>query len=216
MKSTLTYERMARGEIPVVDESDRLAVESLRVADHEFLGKFPWVPARPRSRVVLMRVLPLVAVLVAAVGWGALSSGPDTRAKWAGATLLLYHKTTEGTELVTPGQILAEGDEVQAAYAVAGRRFVALYSVDGRGTVTVHLPLHGGRALEVETGEPALLPYSYRLDDAPSYETFYLVTSPEPFEVARLDPFLVASRGGETVSLPAGFESQALRIAKQE
>lgn len=217
MKSALTYERMAQGEVEISDASDHAAVESIQRSNHWILERLPSPPLRSRPRTVLYSLVPLAAVLVAVIGWSTLAPGPDTRAKGAGVTLLLYHKTAAGSELVVPGSVLSEGDEVQAAYLVSERRFAALYSVDGRGTVTVHLPLHGAQAVEVGPPEPTLLPYSYRLDDAPKFETFYLVTSPEPFEVSRLKPFLAASEGRETgVALPSGFESSALRIGKQE
>lgn len=217
MKSSLTYERMAQNEVTVSNPEDQAAVDALHDSSRRFLEKYPTPAPRPKSVAVLLRLLPVAAALVAVMGWITLAPGPDTRAKGSGTALFLYHKTAEGSELVAPGQLLAEGDEVQAAYLVSERRFAALYSVDGRGTVTVHLPLHGAHAVEAAPPEPTLLPYSYRLDDAPKYETFYLVTSPDPFEVSLLKPFLAASEGRESgLALPSGFEASALRIGKQE
>lgn len=216
MKSSLTYERMAQNEVTVSNPEDQVAVDALHDSSRRFLEKYPTPAPRPKSVAVLLRLLPVAAAL-AIVGWGFLGGQTDTRAKGSGTALFLYHKTAEGSELVAPGQVLAEGDEVQAAYLVSERRFAALYSVDGRGTVTVHLPLHGAHAVEAAPPEPTLLPYSYRLDDAPKYETFYLVTSPDPFEVSLLKPFLAASEGRESgLALPSGFEASTLRIGKQE
>jgi hypothetical protein len=43
-------------------------------------------------------------------------------------------------------------------------------SIDGRGTVTVHLPLAGTDAAQLSKDGDTTLGSSYALDDAPAYE----------------------------------------------
>jgi hypothetical protein len=55
-----------------------------------------------------------------------------------------------------------------------------LVSLDGAGNVGVHLPPAGStRAASLEVGREVRLPFAYRLDRAPAFERFFLVTATE-------------------------------------
>jgi hypothetical protein len=57
-----------------------------------------------------------------------------------------------------------------------------VFSVDGSGAVTLHLPESAGQAAALQAGDMLPLPHAYRLDKAPKLERFFLVTSPAAFE----------------------------------
>jgi len=222
MKSPLTYERLARGEIPAdLNESDAATLKRMQDEDQAFLARHPSLPPvhRPRRLWLPASVVAAAAVLLV-VGFGPLVAPgtPDTRIKSADQSLFVYHKTPTGTELLGSTARLGQDDEIQVAYFTAKKRFATILSVDSRGAVTNHLPLHSRQALEVETPKPELLPYSYRLDDAPDFETLYLITSEKPFDVTKLHPFLRAfvTEHEAALALPAGFAYTAFRIAKKE
>ena len=62
-----------------------------------------------------------------------------------------------------------------------------IFSIDGGGVVTIHLPTDGresGSAAELETGGEVRLPFSYELDAAPRFERFFFVAADEPFSLA--------------------------------
>ena len=218
MKSDLTYERLSRGEVSLpLDEQDQERLAALEASDAEFLSRHPALPVRKRP---ITRWSGLAAALVLTVGLGGLLLPPahDTRMKSAELSLFVYHKTATGTELLGSSAQLAQNDEIQVAYFSSQKRFATILSVDGRGSVTTHLPLHSSQALEVNTTKPELLPYSYRLDDAPNFETLYLITSEKPFTVTRLEPFLKAlvTDHESSLQLPTEFSYTAFRIVKKE
>lgn len=76
----------------------------------------------------------------------------------------------------------SEGDELQLRYAVPEKCFGMLISMDGNGVVTVHVG-QGAQAIALEPGKMNTLPFAYRLDNAPHFEKFFLLTSKEEFSV---------------------------------
>lgn len=75
-----------------------------------------------------------------------------------------------------------EGDEIQLRYAVAEKCFGLLFSMDGNGTITIHMG-HENRAVELEPGKMTTLPFAYKLDNAPKFEKFFFLTSKDEFEL---------------------------------
>jgi hypothetical protein len=61
-----------------------------------------------------------------------------------------------------------------------------LFSIDGNGTVTMHMA-DENRAVELAPGKMTTLPFAYKLDNAPKFETFYLLTSDEEFSIDASD-----------------------------
>jgi hypothetical protein len=108
---------------------------------------------------------------------------PEIGLKGEPQRLVVYHKTATGIERLADGAELDDGEEIQLSYASAQRPYAAIVSVDGRGGITRHLPLTGDVPSFSEIGKSILLPYSYRLDDAPLYEDFYLIVAAKPFSV---------------------------------
>jgi len=96
--------------------------------------------------------------------------------------------------------------------------------VDGRGTVTWHLPAgYAGGPLSAPALEgqgDVVLPSAYELDDAPGFERFFLVSSAAPFDLAPVAQAARALAGrpsaerGE-LSLPAGLGQSSLLVKKQ-
>jgi hypothetical protein len=57
--------------------------------------------------------------------------------------VLLYRRAAAGVERLLPGGVVREHDVLQLAYQAAGRHHGVIVSIDGRGTVTRHLPATG-------------------------------------------------------------------------
>ena len=108
-----------------------------------------------------------------------------TRIKGKGESeLKIYRQKGEITEILGDQSLAGEGDLLQLGYRVTPTMCYSLIvSVDGRGTVTRHLAPEGEVTEKQIPGVEHLLTYSYELDDAPEYETFYLVVSDRPFPV---------------------------------
>jgi hypothetical protein len=99
-------------------------------------------------------------------------------------TLQIHRVTDAGAQELAPEASAHEGDRLQLSYIAGEDRFGVVLSVDGRGAVTVHMPLSGNQAVELSKEGTTILGSSYALDDAPAYERFFLVTSKEPFALS--------------------------------
>ena len=86
-----------------------------------------------------------------------------------------------GAEVLARGARVRPGDVLQLSVVSAGRPYGVVVSVDGRGVVTRHAPLAGTVAAKLAPEGAIPLDHSYRLDDAPAFERFFLVTGGSPF-----------------------------------
>ncbi|MBI5548295.1 MAG: ActD-like protein [Deltaproteobacteria bacterium] len=126
-------------------------------------------------------------------------------------------------EKVGTGAEARAGDLVQLSYVAVGRRFGTIFSVDGRGTVTQHLPRSGQLEAVALTGPGEVaLPDGYVLDDAPAFERFFFVTSENAFapglvlEAARALASRPEVARNAPLDLSAGFEQSDLLLLKAE
>jgi len=111
------------------------------------------------------------------------TDGDGIRIKGLTPSLEVWRKTGENAEKLAPDAIARAGDIVQLRYVVPKSCYGALISIDGRGVLTVHLSGDDGKAAPLTPGRPIALNNSYQLDDAPDFETFYLITSAYNFDV---------------------------------
>ena len=93
-----------------------------------------------------------------------------------------------GSDPVADFTVLEEGCTIQLAYYVpAGTgQYGVIFSIDGRSHVTLHYPFRLGLSPELISGKRTLLNRAYILDDAPEYEIFVFVVSPEPLNVPEI------------------------------
>ena len=105
-----------------------------------------------------------------------------TRIKGMAASLEVWKKTGDSAvQMVNLGDAF-EGDEIQLRYRVPQKCFGMLFSMDGNGTITMHMG-EGDKAIELEPGKMTTLPFAYKLDNAPKFEKFFLLTSEKAFEI---------------------------------
>ena len=76
----------------------------------------------------------------------------------------------------------SEGDEIQLRYSVPEKCYGLLFSMDGNGVITMHMG-DNNRAIALEPGKMTTLPFAYKLDNAPKFEKFFLLTSKADFAV---------------------------------
>ena len=134
--------------------------------------------------------VPAVALILAVVAVPTLfddqetAEAPATRIKGGEQEprLLVFRKLASGAERLQDGALARNGDLVQLAYRSGGLQYGAILSVDGRGTVTQHLPATGTRAMPLAAQDT--LDVAYELDDAPRWERFYLVAADRRFGLA--------------------------------
>jgi hypothetical protein len=153
--------------------------------------------ARPRPRRMLFVLVPMAAAAMAVValrlpGPATRVGDDDVRLKGSSPHLAIHKQGTGGEpEALARGARVRAGEVLQLSIVSAGRPYGVIVSVDGRGVVTRHGPGDGALAAKLPAQGTVPLDHSYRLDDAPGFERFFLVTGRAPFPV---EPVLDALR----------------------
>ncbi|MCB9675933.1 MAG: ActD-like protein [Alphaproteobacteria bacterium] len=184
-----------------VDERARLAAPEAR--------GFRWGLVAPLL-VAAVAVLVAIPVVTQVPGPGL----EVTRAK--GDAMVFVHRQGKGEpEALRDGAKAGEGDVLQLSYTASGAEFGAILSVDGRGTVTWHLPQNGRRAVRLQPGAGVPLDHSYELDDAPGFERFVLVTGPADFDLQDVEDAAAEWAGHGNLRLDPPLRSTLFTVSKE-
>ena len=105
-----------------------------------------------------------------------------TRIKGLDARMEIWKKTGDSAVQMQNLDEAREGDEIQLRYSVPEKCFGLLFSMDGNGTITMHMA-DGSQAIALEPGKMTTLPFAYKLDNAPKFEKFFLLTSQKDFTI---------------------------------
>ncbi|MBN2353557.1 MAG: hypothetical protein JXD23_13370 [Spirochaetales bacterium] len=163
--------------------------------------------------------------LVISPGSSGAAGGPDViRYKGDAASgspsLAVYRLRGESVELLKDGAAVRPRDVVQVRYNALAKRYGAIVSIDGRGSVTLHWPLPPSTDVQLERAE-ALLPRSFELDDAPDFELFFFVTADAPFALdmvlAGAERLALSGNAARTrrLDLPSSFTHTSLMLVKE-
>ncbi len=118
------------------------------------------------------------------------------RLKGIESELFLYRSGEEGSvETLSDESTAREGDRLQITYRAVETSHGVIFSVDGRGLVTLHYPETPYESTELVVDGEVVLPYAYVLDDAPAFEQFYMATFPGPVDVMDLVSRIAADVG---------------------
>jgi len=147
--------------------------------------------------------------------------GSTERVKGNGSKLFVYKKDgNKAVRLKTLAHV-DSGDVLQVSYIAAGASYGFIFSVDGNGTLTQHFPDKGKDAGLLNVKGEVPLDFSYKLDDAPGFERFFLVTSASVFSTNDLGPVLNAVKNAGSASnkdfseyLPKGASIQDILLLK--
>jgi len=167
------------------------------------------------------------------IGDGISAAGPD-RIKGTGlrTELSIYLKespasaareTDEGRKL-PDRTLLSEGNTVQLAYTTppGAVYYGVIFSIDGRSTVTLHYPYRKQQNPVLTAGKRTFLGEAYTLDDAPDFELFFMVISPDPLDTENVlkiagelagDPITALEKSAAAFS---GCDVETITIRKQE
>ena len=228
------------------DAEARARLERLAESDREVLSTYPperlvgsirrraehaqAVPSRSRSPLLFAVPAFAAAALLLVLAQPPMTTGvpgeqvgglEDTRIKGMKPHLLAYRVSGRSAEFLPDGAATRAGNTLQLQYVGAGRRYGVVVSIDGRGQVTLHLPVSPGEASPLNLRGEVPLPRAYQLDDAPGFERFFFVTSDSPFATGQV---LEASRAlaakpdaaRDFLALPAGLDQSTLLLRKVE
>lgn len=136
--------------------------------------------------------------------------------------ILVHRKVDDTVELLENGDKAIAGDLLQIAYVSVGAPYGVIFSIDGRGVVTLHYPEAKDKDPALDQNERTLLSTSYELDDAPDFERFFFITSKSKIDVqAILDSAELLAKQTQTLDranleLPDSFGQYSLLIKKGE
>ena len=244
--SDYKLERYLLGELPQEEmESIRKGMEAdgelrdrlrtLELSNRELQEKYPseWMGRQIRMRAEgvtmaapgrafswrLWAMPAVVATLLVAVLPALFepeTRNPETRNKGLEPHLKLFLKTVDGIENLADSSMVREGDLVQIVYLAAEQSHGTIFSVDGRGEVTQHLPARGKLAARLKTAGADTLNFSYELDDAPRWEQFYFITADTSFDLMPVEREIVrlASEEGGKLRLPVKFKQHLFILFK--
>jgi hypothetical protein len=237
-------QRMMRGEL-ARDEGLRARLAAIAESDRDILAAYPpervvpairerllregASPARPRRAVnPLAWALPVAAMVVLLLSFFVIRervAPEETRLKGLVPHLAVFRKTASGAEELRAGAATRRADVLQVGYTAGEAKYGVIFSVDGRGAITWHLPAgyqSGSRqSPALETQGQVVLPSAYELDDVPGFERFFLIYAPVPFDigdVARAARALAARPAAaerDGLALPKGLGQYTLLVRKQ-
>lgn len=208
VRTELARDAGLRDRLDALRESDRQILASYPVEEmaEAIRGRLHAESSAPRERTIrrfppLAFALPIAATVLLFISFFvarerifpsyASTATEVTRLKGMKTHLAVYRKAAEGAEELGDGQAARQKDVLQISYTAAEARYGVILSLDGRGTVTWHMPgRYAGAALAApalsQQGE-VILPSAYELDDAPGFERFILVYSSAPFDVRTVE-----------------------------
>ena len=170
------------------------------------------------AAIILALLIPLRSVIRQGQNGGIPG---EIRMKGAKTPLIVYRKTGDQITRLQNGEKARENDILQLSYVAVGKKYGVIYSIDGRGVVTLHYPDAGyGTAPELDQSGETYLGYAYELDDAPLFERFFFVTSNEPFDIKVVEKAVkaLASQTGKArkkdLNLPSGFKQYSIILNK--
>jgi hypothetical protein len=153
-------------------------------------------------RRLILNPIPTLAVLVTALFLGILAPqisfvdnetgieianlDDGIRLKGAEPKISVYLERSNEVINLNSGDQVRSFDSVQIGYQSAGKTYGCIYSVDGRGSITLHFPESFNGSTLLDQGGEILLPYAYQLDDAPEFETFYFVSANQYFDIREM------------------------------
>ena len=227
------HDETVRNRLADLDRSDREILAShppglVTAAIRARVGRSSEAPPRLRPALAVAAsaaaIIVALSVLVPSWRWPVTTDerADDTRIKGLRPSLMLYRQGHPSPEPLADGALVRAHDVVQVLYVAAGRRYGVVVSFDGRGAVTVHLPVGEPRAAELTAGRPTPLATAYELDDAPAFERFFFVTSGTLFDVATVTEAVrrIASRDVDhgpqatRLDLPPTFEQTSFTLRK--
>jgi hypothetical protein len=140
------------------------------------------------------------------------------RIKGPNSYLQIYRKTNNKNEQLLDSSRVQTGDVIQLCYFSANK-YGMIFSVDGKGAVTLHYPDNKTVSALLNRNKLMPLNFSYKLDNA-RFERFYLVTSNREFNVdtvlkaAKLIIEKVDKSNENILNLPKGFEQHSILLIK--
>ena len=187
-------------ELSRLEASDAEILEKYKPSDmaREIESRLPEkkIKSFPMFKAIRYSAIAAAAVLVLVLGFSLNRPATDSgnyvqasetlsseRIKGLKPTIKIYRRSGDTAEILANRDKASEKDLLQIEYIAGSFKYGVIFSIDGRGTVTLHFPTYSGVAAELDNNGAILLPYAYELDDAPGFERFFFVTGGSSFDL---------------------------------
>jgi hypothetical protein len=189
----------------VNNQSIGILIEPIKQSNREILDTYP--PAEmteillrkmnaenredkktPVFRSSILKFTPIAAALIILtlnLAYLGKNSQQDNiiRAKGLTPELSVYMDNGKNPVELSTNDTVSESDIIQLTYNAAGNRYGMIFSIDGRGIITLHYPVNKNSEPGLDPNGSHALPFSYELDDAPDFERFFFVSSNKKFNI---------------------------------
>jgi len=91
--------------------------------------------------------------------------------------LFVYKVTSNKMDLLAERSEVQAGDKIKLGYFFEKKHFGMIFSINGAGEVTLRYPLSSENSTLFEAQTKVILDKVFTLNEAPLFETFYLVSS---------------------------------------
>lgn len=172
-------------------------------------------PKKSDLRSYILKSVPIAAALIfLTLNLSNLNktTGPENiiRAKGLTPELTAYIDKDNSPARLFNNDLVSESDLIQLTYNAAGNKYGVIFSIDGRGVITLHYPEDKYSTPLIDPNGSHALPFSYELDDAPEFERFFFISSKQVFDV---DTILKSAEGIFKYDSPETIE--LLNLAKE-
>ncbi|MBU1077810.1 MAG: hypothetical protein KKH98_10995 [Spirochaetes bacterium] len=103
-----------------------------------------------------------------------------------GAEFYIYLKEGDQKKRLKNNDTVRAGVLIQVAYKAGDARYGIIFSIDGRGIITLHFPGRQQDPCNLTPGRKMALKEAYELDDAPDYEHFFFIYSVKKINKKRI------------------------------
>lgn len=202
MKKTPDYklERYLLGELNedfTPSEKDLIRIEELKAQNIEFLRINPYnkLESKLNKQSIISKflislkninpkyslVLSFVFILILSIPiYQNLTS--SSQMKGSDINLFFYKKNINSKVVnIKNNSLLKDQDQIQIKYVSGTYKHGLIFSVDGNKNITIHFPSYTSSDSGVFNKSSGFVSNSYVLDNAPSFEDFYLVVSNTKF-----------------------------------
>jgi hypothetical protein len=142
------------------------------------------------------------------------------RSKGIEPVLSIYIDKNNSPSELFNNDLVSEADLIQLTYNSAGKRYGTIFSIDGRGVITLHHPVDRNSEPLIDPNGSHALPFAYELDDAPEFEKFFFISSNTNFRVDNIlkSADKLIKKGGilksEKLDISSDFDQQTIMLKK--
>lgn len=134
----------------------------------------------------LSYALSICLLLIVGFKLSFFSNHEDYRYKGHGGQLRVYQNLNGQIQSLEKSSSVRAGASIQLSYQVTNESYGLIFSIDGRGKLTILYPENGQQLGQLISGSEVVLPSAMLLDDAPDAEVFFLLRFEKDIPLAQV------------------------------